>query len=174
MTVSIGQIAPEFEVDSVVGNGDFKKIKLSEFKGKWVVMFFYPLDFTFVCPTEITEFNNRHDDFAKLNAVVIGGSTDSKFSHKAWIEKELGPLKFPLIADLTKKVAAQYGVLREEAGIANRGVFIIDPDQKVRYVLIHDLGIGRSVGEVLRVLTALQTGELCPAEWKPGGKTLGK
>ena len=172
MSVKIGQIAPDFEVDAVVGSGDFKKIRLSEFTGKWVALFFYPLDFTFVCPTEIREFNSRHDDFLKRNAVVIGGSTDSKFSHKAWIEKDLGPLKFPLIADFTKKVASEYGILREEMGVANRGVFLIDPDQKIRYMVVHDLGVGRSVDEVLRVLSALQTGANCPAEWKPGQKTL--
>lgn len=172
MGVTLGHPAPEFEVDAVVGKGEFKKIRLADYKGKWVVLFFYPLDFTFVCPTEITAFSKRTADFAKLNAVVLGGSTDSKFSHKAWIEKDLGPLEYPLFADFTKEVACKYGVLREEMGVANRGVFLIDPEGKLRYSLVHDLGVGRSVDEVLRVLAALQTGANCPAEWKPGQKTL--
>ena len=172
MSMKIGQNAPEFTMQGVVGD-KFKDVCLDEFKGKWVVLFFYPLDFTFICPTEITEFSKRDSEFKALNAQVLGVSIDSVFSHKAWL-KELGNLNYPLLSDITKEVSRKYGVLLEEKGIALRGTFIIDPDGKLRYQLIHDLGIGRSIEEILRVLRALQTGELCPVEWKPGKKTLGK
>ena len=144
----------------------FKDVCLDEFKGKWVVLFFYPLDFTFICPTEITEFSKRDSEFKQLNAQVLGVSIDSVFSHKAWL-KELGNLNYPLLSDITKEVSRKYGVLLEEKGIALRGTFIIDPDGKLRYQLIHDLGIGRSIEEILRVLRALQTGELCPVSGNP-------
>ena len=172
MSIKIGQNAPEFTMQGVVGD-KFKDVCLDEFKGKWVVLFFYPLDFTFICPTEITEFSKRDSEFKALNAQVLGVSIDSVFSHKAWL-KELGNLNYPLLSDITKEASRKYGVLLEEKGIALRGTFIIDPDGKLRYQLIHDLGIGRSIEEILRVLRALQTGELCPVEWKPGKKTLGK
>ncbi|MBI4410890.1 MAG: peroxiredoxin [Deltaproteobacteria bacterium] len=171
--------APEFATDAVIG-GDFKQIKLSDYKGKWVVLYFYPLDFTFVCPTEITAFSDRIQDFKKLNAEVLGCSVDSKFSHLAWIntsrkEGGLGKIEYPLLADLSKKIAADYGVLLD-AGIALRGLFIIDPEGNVAYEVVHDLGIGRNVDEVLRVLEAIQTvkktGEVCPANWHKGGKTM--
>ena len=172
MSIKIGQNAPEFTLQGVVGD-KFKDVCLDEFKGKWVVLFFYPLDFTFICPTEITEFSKRDSEFKALNAQVLGVSIDSVFSHKAWL-KELGNLNYPLLSDITKEVSRKYGVLMEEKGIALRGTFIIDPEGKLRYQLVHDLGIGRSIEEVLRVLRALQTGELCPVEWKPGKNTLGK
>ena len=172
MSIKIGQNAPEFTMQGVVGD-KFKDVCLDEFKGKWVVLFFYPLDFTFICPTEITEFSKRDSEFKALNAQVLGVSIDSVFSHKAWL-KELGNLNYPLLSDITKEVSRKYGVLLEEKGIALRGTFIIDPEGKLRYQLVHDLGIGRSIEEILRVLRALQTGELCPVEWKPGKKTLGK
>ena len=172
MSIKIGQNAPEFTLQGVVGD-KFKDVCLDEFKGKWVVLFFYPLDFTFICPTEITEFSKRDSEFKQLNAQVLGASTDSVYSHKAWL-KELGNLNYPLLSDITKEVSRKYGVLLEEKGIALRGTFIIDPEGKLRYQLVHDLGIGRSIEEILRVLRALQTGELCPVEWKPGKNTLGK
>ncbi|EKD41388.1 MAG: hypothetical protein ACD_73C00737G0002 [uncultured bacterium] len=171
--------APDFAADAVVG-GDFKNIKLSDYKGKWVVLFFYPLDFTFVCPTEITAFSDRIQDFKKLGAEVLGCSVDSKFSHLAWTkvsrkEGGLGKIEYPLLGDITKKIAADYGVLLD-AGIALRGLFIIDPDGKIAYEVVHDLGIGRNVDETLRVLEAIQTvkktGEVCPANWKTGSKTM--
>ncbi|MBI2339691.1 MAG: peroxiredoxin [Deltaproteobacteria bacterium] len=171
--------APEFAADAVVG-GDFKSIKLSDYKGKWVVLYFYPLDFTFVCPTEITAFSDRIQDFRKLNAEVIGCSVDSKFTHLAWVntprkEGGLGKIEYPLLADLSKKIAADYGVLLD-AGIALRGLFIVDPDGNIAYEVVHDLGIGRNVDEVLRVLEAIQTtkktGEVCPANWQKGSKTM--
>ena len=172
MSTKVGQNAPEFTLQGVVGD-KFKDVCLDEYKGKWVVLFFYPLDFTFICPTEITEFSKRDSEFKSMNAQVLGASIDSVFSHKAWL-KELGSLNYPLLSDITKEVSRKYGVLLEEKGIALRGTFIIDPEGKLRYQLVHDLGIGRSVEEILRVLRALQTGELCPVEWKPGKKTLGK
>lgn len=172
--------APDFQADAVVG-GDFKNIKLADYKGKkWVVLFFYPLDFTFVCPTEITAFSDRIEDFKKLDAEVLGCSVDSKFSHLAWVNTArkdggLGKLEYPLLADLNKKIAADYGVLLD-AGIALRGLFIISPEGKIAYEVVHDLGIGRNVDETLRVLEAIQTvqktGEVCPANWKKGSKTM--
>lgn len=172
MSIKVGQCAPVFTMQGIVNN-EFKEVRLLDYKGKWVVLFFYPLDFTFVCPTEITEFSKRIAEFESLNAQVLGASVDSVYSHRAWL-KELGEIKFPLLSDITKEVSRDYGVLIEEKGIALRGTFIIDPEGILKYQLVHDLGIGRSVEEILRVLKALQTGELCPAEWKPGKKTLGK
>jgi len=171
--------APEFTTDAVIG-GDFKQVKLADYKGKWVVLFFYPLDFTFVCPTEITAFSDRIADFKKLNAEVLGCSVDSKFSHLAWINTDrknggLGKIEYPLLADLNKKIASDYGVLLD-AGIALRGLFIINPEGNIQYEVVHDLGIGRNVDETLRVLEAIQTvqktGEVCPANWNKGGQTM--
>jgi len=171
--------APDFSGKAVVGK-EFKDISLSDYKGKWLVLFFYPLDFTFVCPTEITAFSDAVDKFKALNADVVGCSVDSHFSHLAWIntsrnEGGLGDLKYPLLSDLTKKVGADYGVLLD-AGICLRGLFIINPEGVVQYELVHDLGIGRNVEEVLRVLEALQqvqkTGEVCPANWTKGSQTI--
>lgn len=169
----IGKIAPYFHTEAVSGNGEFVTINLNDYKGKWLVLFFYPLDFTFICPTEIIGFSTRYDEFKKLNAEVLGGSTDSVYSHKAWL-KELGQLNLPLFSDITKTMSRDYGVLIDEKGISLRGTFIIDSEGILRYALYHDLGVGRSVTETLRVLEALQTGELCPVEWKKGEKTLGK
>lgn len=173
MFIQVGQPAPTFALDALVGD-DFKKISLADYKGKkWVVLFFYPLDFTFVCPTEILEFSKHAKEFEKLNTVILGASIDSIYSHKAWT-KELGELNYPLLSDITQEVARTYGILIEEKGHALRGLFIIDPDGILRYQLVHDLSVGRSVDETLRVLEALQSGELCPVGWKKGQKTLGK
>jgi len=173
MAVKIGQQVPDFTAEAYQ-TGDFNKFKLSDYKGKWVVLFFYPLDFTFICPTEIKGFGTREEDFKALNAQVVGASTDSEHSHKAWFERDLPEVKFPIIADTTHHVSRLFGVLKEDQGIAYRGTFIIDPEGILRYVVVSDLGVGRSVDETLRVLKALQTGELCPVEWKPGSETLGK
>ncbi|MFZ5469908.1 MAG: peroxiredoxin [Myxococcota bacterium] len=170
----VGQKAPEFALDAVIGKGDFKKVSLSDYKGKWVVLFFYPLDFTFVCPTEIQEFSKREGEFKKLNGVVLGCSVDSKHSHKAWINGTLGELHYPLLSDFNKEVSRKYGALMEDAGFSTRATFIVDPEGTVQYALYHNTNVGRSVGETLRVLDALQTGERCPVEWKKGEKTLGK
>ncbi len=172
-TLQVGQPAPNFTMEGVSGK-EFKEFTLEDYRGRWVVLFFYPLDFTFVCPTEIIGFNDHYEQFKKLNAEVLGASVDSKFSHLAWISNELGDLHYPLLSDITKDVARQYGILIEEKGISLRGLYIIDPNGILRYELVHDLGVGRSVEETLRVLEALQTGELCPINWKKGTKTLGK
>ncbi len=176
MAVQIGQQAPDFKMDAVVGK-DFKEVKLSDYKGKWVVFFFYPLDFTFVCPTEIQEFSKRYEEFTKIGAEVVGCSIDSKFSHRAWVENGLGELRYPLAADITKQVSRAYDVLDEDAGVTFRGTFIIDPKGVLRYALKHDNSIGRSVTEILRSVQAIQYTEahpeqVCPVEWKPGAETL--
>lgn len=150
---------------------------LSDYKGKWLVLFFYPLDFTFVCPTEILAFSDRLDEFTEIGAEVLGVSTDSVYSHRAWIktprdENGLEGLRYPLASDITKSVSRDYGVLVEDAGIALRGLFIIDPNGVLQYQVVNSLNIGRSVDETLRVLEALQTGGLCPADWKPGKELL--
>jgi peroxiredoxin 2/4 len=171
---AIGQKAPEFTLEAVVGRGDFKSIRLADFKGKWVLLFFYPLDFTVVCPTEIKEHSAKYVEFEKRNCVVLGCSTDSKYAHRTWIEKDLGELKYPLLSDFNKETARLYGALMEDKGFACRASFLIDPEGKLQYALYHNTNIGRSVSEELRVLDALQTGENCPVEWKPGQKTLGR
>ena len=170
----VGQKAPDFSLDGLVGKGDFKKFSLAEMKGKWVVLFFYPLDFTFVCPTELLEFSKRDEEFKKMNAVVLGCSVDSKFSHKAWVANGLGEVKYPILSDLTRDVSRKYNCLMEESGHTTRATFIIDPEGVMQYALYHNTNVGRSVGETLRVLEALQTGERCPVDWKKGEKTLGK
>ena len=171
MSVQVGQIAPDFEVEAVVGK-EFKKVKLSDYRGKWVVLYFYPLDFTFVCPTEIKGFSENAKKFEEAGAVILGGSVDSQYSHLAWINQDLGELNYPLFADMTKEVSRSYGVLKEDMGVALRGLFIINPEGVIQYQVVHDLSVGRSVDEALRVLKALQTGENCPVNWTPGQPTL--
>lgn len=166
--MKVGEEAPEFELEGT--NGRFS---LENKRGKWVVLFFYPLDFTFVCPTEVTAFSKSAKEFEKELAEVYGISVDSVAAHKAWIEK-LGGLNYPLLSDINKEVSRKYGVLIEKEGVALRGLFIIDPDGILQYMVIHNNNVGRSVQETLRVLKALKTGELCPVEWKQGDKTLGK
>ncbi|MEX2415944.1 MAG: peroxiredoxin [Paenibacillaceae bacterium] len=174
----VAKEAPDFTMETAIGNGvDFGKVSLSDYKGKWLVLFFYPLDFTFVCPTEITALSDSADVFDDLDCEILGVSTDSKFSHRAWINTArdangLGKLNFPLAADLTHKVSRDYGVLIEEEGIALRGLFIIDPEGELKYQVVNHNDVGRSVDETLRVLQALQSGGLCPANWKPGQKNL--
>lgn len=174
----VGKKAPDFTMETALGNGqDFGKVSLSDYKGKWLCMFFYPLDFTFVCPTEILAMNDAYEQFQDLDCEILGVSTDSKFSHRAWINTPrerngLGKLKFPLASDITKSVSRDYGVLIEEEGIALRGLFIIDPDGVLVYQVVHHNNVGRSVDETLRVLQALQSGGLCGANWKPGQKHL--
>ena len=175
MTAKVGEPAPKFSaVAYVSGKDDFPKVSLDDYKGKWVVLFFYPRDFTFVCPTEIKGFAAAEDEFRKLNAVVIGASTDSEYSHKAWFEKDMPNVKFPVLADTSHRISADYGVLVEEQGLALRGTFIIDPDGILQYAVVANTNIGRSIQETVRTLQALQSGGLCPIDWKPGEKTLGK
>lgn len=164
---------PFFSAPAYVG-GEFKDITLAEYAGKWVGLFFYPRDFTFICPTEIKGFAQAEPEFGKLNCVIVGASTDSVWCHKAWYERDLQGVTFPILADTTLQIARDFGVLIEETGEALRGTFIIDPEGVLRYAVISDLNVGRSVAETLRVLEALQTGERCPIEWKHGAPTLGK
>jgi alkyl hydroperoxide reductase subunit AhpC len=169
--VRIGDKVPDFEEDAYMDKS-FQKIKLSGFKGKWIVLFFYPADFTFVCPTEIRSFAKHNDDFKKAGAVVIGCSTDSIHCHKAWFEKDLPEVNYPVIGDSAHRLSCMFGVLKQDDGIAYRGTFIIDSEGTLRYVSVNDLNVGRSVDETLRILQALQSGGLCPVEWKPGMPTL--
>jgi peroxiredoxin (alkyl hydroperoxide reductase subunit C) len=169
----VGKKAPEFTAEAVVGDGEFKKVSLSDYKGKWVVLFFYPADFTFICPTEITEFSKRDQEFKEANAQVIGVSTDSKYSHKAWVKGELGKLNHPLVADFNKTISRDYDCLKAD-GQAQRATFFINNDGDVVSAQYNGDSLGRSVAETLRRVQAAQTGERCPVEWKPGQKTLGK
>lgn len=182
MALLVGSPAPSFSGTAVIGgpseglNPDnaFKTISSEDYKGKWVVLFFYPLDFTFVCPTEIEELGKHYGDFKDLDCEVIGVSTDSHFSHLAWrrTEDKLKSLPYPLLSDFTRKVSRDYEILKEETGYALRGLYIIDPEGTLQYSVVHPEAVGRSSEEVLRVLEALQTGELCPCNWKKGEPTL--
>jgi peroxiredoxin (alkyl hydroperoxide reductase subunit C) len=179
MSAFVSAPAPDFSGDAYL-NGEFKKISLSDFKGKKVVLFFYPLDFTFVCPTEIVAFTDKIDEFRKRNTEVVGVSVDSKFTHKAWADTErkdggIKGVNYPLLSDLSKKVATDYGVLLPD-GIALRGLFIINKDGILKHATINHLDLGRNVDEVLRLLDAVdfseQHGEVCPANWKKGEKAM--
>ncbi len=156
------------------GSAEFVKIGLADYSGKWLVFFFYPRDFTFICPTELKGFAKMKDDFKKLNCEILACSTDSEWSHKNWFERDLPMVDYPVLADTTQKIARDYDVLNEDDGSAERGTFIIDPEGILRYALISAGSVGRSVKETLRVLEALQTGDNCPVEWEPGAQTLGK
>jgi peroxiredoxin (alkyl hydroperoxide reductase subunit C) len=147
-------------------------VSLSDYAGKWLVLFFYPADFTFVCPTEVLAFSDKVPAFAEYGAEVLGVSTDGVYSHQAWIEFALGRLQVPLASDTTLQVSRDYGVLIEEEGVAQRGLFIIDPQGVVRYEVVHDIDTGRNVDEILRVLGALSTAGKCPANWQPGEENL--
>ncbi|MEA5575610.1 peroxiredoxin [Anabaena sp. UHCC 0451] len=177
----VGQQAPDFKA-TAVADQEFKDIKLSDYRGKYVVLFFYPLDFTFVCPTEITAFSDRYEEFNNLNTEVLGVSVDSEFSHLAWIQTDrksggVGDLNYPLVSDIKKEISAAYNVLDPAAGIALRGLFIIDKDGVIQHATINNLAFGRSVEETLRTLQAIQhvqshPDEVCPAGWQPGEKTM--
>lgn len=169
--------APDFKATTVMEDGSIKEVKLSDYRGKYVVLFFYPLDFTFVCPTEIIAMSDRIEEFETRNTQVLGVSVDSHFSHIAWRSTPrkkggIGEVNYPLVSDLDKSISRSYGVLVEKPGIALRGLFIIDKLGKIRHITINDLPLGRNVDEVLRVLDAVQFnekyGEVCPANWKQG------
>nr|BED43222.1 hypothetical protein [Pyropia sp. Myanmar_A]BED43419.1 hypothetical protein [Pyropia sp. Myanmar_B]BED43616.1 hypothetical protein [Pyropia sp. Myanmar_C] len=176
----VGQLAPDFSATAVYDQ-EFKTLKLSDFKNKYIILFFYPLDFTFVCPTEITAFSDKYNAFFELNTEIIGVSVDSEYSHLAWLQTDresggLGDLSYPLVSDLKKEISAAYNVLNSD-GVALRGLFIIDPKGIIQYSTINNLEFGRSVEETLRVLQAIQyvqshPDEVCPANWKPGDKTM--
>lgn len=168
--LKIGHNAPDFELEGYA-NGSFGKWKLSDLKGKWVVLFFYPADFTFVCPTEVKAFDEMLPQFRAINTEVLGCSVDSKFVHKAWVEKELKLTNgLPLLADIHHSASIDYNVYVEEEAQSLRGTFIIDSEGKLRWYQISDNNIGRNSEEVLRVVEALQSGGLCPANWKKGDK----
>lgn len=180
MAVLVGRQAPDFKVEAVV-NGDFKQVSLSDYRGKYVLLFFYPLDFTFVCPTELHAFQEKLDNFKKLGCEVLGVSIDSKFSHLAWLNtpKDQGGIagvKYPLLADLTKSIARDYDVLLPDGTVAFRGAFLIDKEGKVRHQTVNDLPLGRNIDEYLRLIEALQFneqhGEVCPANWKKGERAM--
>jgi peroxiredoxin (alkyl hydroperoxide reductase subunit C) len=172
--LQVSRPAPDFSGQALVGR-DFKPISLQQYRGKWVVLVFYPLDFTFVCPTELVGLNDKHPAFESKNAVVIAASTDSVYSHLGWVKADarLSDLKYPILGDITKQTARSYGVLLEEEGVALRGTFVIDPEGVLRFMSVNDLNTGRNIDEILRVLDALQTGEMCPCDWRPGQATLG-
>ena len=172
--VTIGQKAPEFTLEAYQAKhgGEFPKISSADYRGKWMVLFFYPRDFTFVCPTELHGFAKREKEFADEGAVVLAASTDSAHAHKAWFSSELTDVQFPILADTTQKLTRDFGILIEETGEALRGTFIINPDGIIKYIVVSDNNVGRSVEETLRVLKALKTGKLCPVEWEVGEKTL--
>lgn len=177
----VGQMAPDFSATAVVDQ-DFKIVKLSDYRGRYVVLFFYPLDFTFVCPTEIAAFSDRYGEFKSLNAEILGISVDSEFAHLAWIQTErklggVGDLNYPLVSDIKKDISAAYNVLDPESGVALRGLFIIDRDGVLQHATINNLAFGRKVDETLRVLQAIQhvqanPDEVCPVDWQPGDKTM--
>lgn len=169
----VGKPAPDFKMTAVKGDGgDFIDVSLEDYKGKYLVLFFYPADFTFVCPTEIKGYSEKYDEFVKEGAEVLGVSVDGVYSHKAWINSDLGKLNYPLAADITKKVSSDYEVLIEEEGIALRGLFIIDPEGVIKHQTVNDNNVGRSVEETLRILKALKTGGLCPINWEEGDDLL--
>jgi len=176
----ISKPAPYWEGTSVI-DGKFVELNLKQYLGKYLVLFFYPMDFTFVCPTEITAFSDRLEEFTKINTVVVGCSVDSPFTHLAWLKTSrsnggLGNIKYPLLSDMTHKISKDYGVYMEDAGITLRGLFIIDDRGVLRQITMNDLPVGRSVDETLRLVQAFQYtdkhGEVCPAGWKPGSETI--
>ncbi|KAI3380233.1 hypothetical protein SNEBB_010801 [Seison nebaliae] len=179
LTPMVQKKAPEFAGTALV-NGKFKNIKLLDFQNQYVVLYFYPFNFTFVCPTEIVAFSDRMKEFQKLNTQVVGVSCDSHFSHYAWSQLDrksggIGQLEYPLLSDFNKEIARDYDVLIEEGGMALRGLFIIDGKSVVRHMSINDLPVGRNVDEVLRLVKAFQFsdehGEVCPAEWNEKNKS---
>jgi len=177
--LTIGDKFPAFSLEACVAidkkmDENFKTISLDDSKGKWRCVFFWPLDFTFVCPTEIAEFNKHLKDFQDRGCVLLGASCDSKFTHLAWRKdhKDLKGLNFPMLADFKKELSTALGILHKQAGAPLRATYLVDPDGIIRWVSVNDLSVGRSIPEVIRVLDALQTGELCPCGWEKGDDTL--
>ncbi len=177
-TAKVGKPAPDFDMPSTKNMETLaENVKLSDYAGKWLVLLFYPLDFTFVCPTELTAFSDRIEELNGIGAEVIGISTDSVHSHRAWIktpreENGVAGMNYPLASDVGGKLARQYNILVEDEGVALRGLYIINPEGILQYAVVHDMNIGRSVDETLRVLQGLQTGGLCSADWTPGQENL--
>lgn len=180
-SLRVGQPAPDFSATAVFDQ-EFKTIELSDYRGRYVVLFFYPLNFTFVCPTEVTAFSDRYEEFAAIDTEVLGISVDSEFSHLAWIQTErknggVGDLNYPLVSDIRKEISAAYNVLDPEAGIALRGLFIVDKEGTLQHITVNNYSFGRNLDEVLRTLKAIQyvqshPEEVCPEGWQPGGRTI--
>jgi len=175
--LKVGDKLPDFRLQATVDthiSRTFTEITQASFPGKWLILFFWPKDFTFVCPTEIVAFNDLNEQFIKNNAVLLGGSTDSEFVHRAWRQhnKELNNLSFPMLSDIKHELCCSLGILDDEAGVAQRATFIIDPKGIIRFIMVTDLSIGRNPTEVLRILRALQEGGLCPCNWQPGQRTI--
>ena len=174
---TINQPAPDFSLDAYQDDKEIK-VNLSDYRGKWVILFFYPAEFTFVCPTELGELADNYDQIRKINTEVLVASTDTIFVHKAWHDasETIKKIKFPMLADPTGKLSRDYGVMIEEAGLALRGTFIINPEGVLKSYEVNDTAIGRSSDELIRKIQALQFasehGEVCPASWRPGAKTL--
>ena len=179
MTPQVGQPASDFTAPAAfsgeAANAPLRNISLADYAGRWLVFFWYPLDFTTVCPTEILALSDRLDEFTDLDTDILGASTDSVHAHRVWMEmprerQGIAGLRFPLLSDKTGRIARDYGVLLEDEGVALRGLFLVDPDGVVQYMVTHNLNVGRSVDETLRVLEAIQSGGLCGSDWKPGKK----
>ena len=166
--------APDFRAPAVRGAGEQVEASLSALRGRWVVLLFYPRDFSTVCPTEVTELSKRMPEFRALSAEALAISVDDAETHRRWIAEVLGPLALPLVADPERSISRAYGALLEEAGVAGRATFIVDPAGLVQFASFHPRAVGRSISEILRVLEALRTGERAPAEWRPGEPTLGR
>ena len=175
--LTVGDRFPEFKLQAVVSTDkgkEFKDVGSTDYAGQWKVVFFWPKDFTFVCPTEIAEFGKHNRDFADREAQVLGASIDSEYVHLAWRKNhpDLARLPFPMLADTKRELATELGILHKQDGVALRATFIVDPQNVIRWASVNDLSVGRNVDEVLRVLDALQTDELCPCNWKQGEPTL--
>ena len=177
--LTVGEKFPNYKLSAVVSldkGKEFQEVTESTHLGKWQVIFFWPMDFTFICPTEIAEFGKRNKDFVDRDAQVLGASTDTHFVHLAWRNNhpDLKSLPYPMLADTKRELSSALGILHKEEGVALRVTYIVDPKGVIRWVTVNDLSVGRNVDETLRVLDALQTDELCPCNWKSGEKTLGK
>lgn len=171
--IQVRSQAPDFSCNAYLkGNSQPVKVSLADYRGKWTVLFFYPMDFTFVCPTELRAFAEAKHEIESLGGTVVAASCDSFYSHLAWFSKDLPEVDYPVLADKTGEIARKYGIYLENEGISLRGLFIIDPNGVLRYQVVTDLSVGRATEETIRVLQALQTGANCPANWKPGQKTL--
>lgn len=176
--LTVGDRFPGFNLKAAVSldpGHEFQSLTQASYPDKWLVVFFWPMDFTFICPTEIAEFGRRNADFADRNAQVLGASTDTHYVHLAWRQQhpDLRGLPFPMLADTRRELSESLGILHKHEGVALRATFIVDPEGVIRWATVNDLSVGRSVDEVLRVLDALQTDELCPCNWKQGELTLG-
>jgi len=176
--LSVGDKLPDFDVALQEGTDlpeeGFMRVNQNSFDGQWKILFFWPKDFTFICPTEILAFDELVEDFAKLNAIILGASTDTDFVHLAWrrSREDLGAVRFPWIADNKKELTSALGILDREEGVAQRATFIVDPDNIIRFASVYDMSVGRNPMEVLRVLQALQTEELCPCAWQNGDEVI--